>query len=451
MSIKMKKYFIILIILLLGCWLKAYDPSKVDFASDYQFALYRSWLEYTNLPGSTPAGFKPDMITRIFTLDSGEVIDVEYDWKEHRIYNQREILKNKVRGDISPEKLFLLESLVYRINTADNMFIDDFLKITRIELFEDNIRIEKPREWLDKKFPEKIVVISIKSSDISSSQIILITDTMKITVLFPEKMIKIYDIFHQEPTLSLPIIIEPEIVIKEIETDIPLANYLLSRLNDPPRRELLQNKIKNPGMFLRQEFPHHTLNMDNNSAYLLGGTYEDVLLSNLALTFHRSSDGIEFHPDNNYRIEGNSIYFEDDESFYLPACEDHELDMIAPFLAQLIYEHRSIGTRLLNFLLIHDDVPTTVVIRTEERLVHEIDSYADLLLILNDHWKHRQIYFSLSEFKKVNNYIEFKGLLIAEDQNGDAKDSAEIWFHLNSDYRIDLIMMILFPNDLQED
>ena len=100
----------------------------------------------------------------------------------------------------------------------------------------------------------------------------------------------------------------------------------------------------------------------------------------------------------------------------------------------------------MNFLLIHDEVASTLVVYSDERELYEIDSYSDILLLLNKYWQDRTVYFGIESIKKINGTIEFKGFLVARAENGSC-DLAEIFFHVSKEYMIDLIMVILHPID----
>ena len=101
------------------------------------------------------------------------------------------------------------------------------------------------------------------------------------------------------------------------------------------------------------------------------------------------------------------------------------------------------GTKLLDFLLIPAPVPTTLVIRDPERKVMMLDSYTDLILMLSYYWSDRNIYFNIDSVKKVNNFVEMSGSLVAHEKDKEHFDFAEVLFALDENYRIDLAMFIL--------
>ena len=118
----------------------------------------------------------------------------------------------------------------------------------------------------------------------------------------------------------------------------------------------------------------------------------------------------------------------------------------------LIEEYADKERELLEELLEKDNesvkTKKSIVVRLVEitRKLFELESYADLLLLLNNFWQDRTVYFSILDVKKVNGFIEFQSYLIAHNAEDGISDIAEIQFHLDSEYRIDLIMMVLHPN-----
>jgi len=130
----------------------------------------------------------------------------------------------------------------------------------------------------------------------------------------------------------------------------------------------------------------------------------------------------------------------------MSSLSETEISVIVNYIPQLVYEHRAIGSKLMNFLLIHDQVASTLVVYSDERELYETDSYSDILLLLNRYWQDRIVYFGIDSIRKVNGTIEFKGFLVARTESG-SNDLAEIFFHVSKEYMIDLIMIILHPAD----
>ncbi len=163
----------------------------------------------------------------------------------------------------------------------------------------------------------------------------------------------------------------------------------------------------------------------------------------IAIKVEISEDMIDIFPQNNWELDEKTFKLGSDK-IDLSSLSETEISNIANYLPHLIYEHRSLGSKLLNFLLIHDEVPSTLIVYSDIRELYETDSYSDILLLLNKYWQGRTIYFGIDSVKKVNGTLEFKGFLVARSQN-DSNDLAEIYFHISREYMIDLIMIILHP------
>jgi hypothetical protein len=229
--------------------------------------------------------------------------------------------------------------------------------------------------------------------------------------------------------------------------ELTLVEFIQYYIGQKQSRELLNNKISDPVEFLRKEFKEWEYSSNEDIHFLKHPPLKDEFHCELKLKIIRENDGLNILPaDDEYKFEGKYLILSGQEKIDLRSLNDQEINQIAPSILQLVYEHRSLGSKLLNFLLIHDNVPTTLVIQTDERKLYELASYADLLLLLNNFWQERIIYFSIREVKKVNGYVEFEAYLIAHDKEKQLSDIAEIQFHLDNDFRIDLIMMVLHPN-----
>lgn len=230
-------------------------------------------------------------------------------------------------------------------------------------------------------------------------------------------------------------------------SDLNLADYIKYYISKKQNRELINNKVSDPLAFLKQEFPGWEFTAKDDICRITHPPLRDEFHCDLKVKFEIKKDGVEILPaSDDYYFLGKYMIFSGTEKIDLRNLSEVEIEQIAPFIPQLVYEHRSLGSNLLNFLLIHDDVPTTLIVQNDERKLFELDSYADLLLLLNNYWQTRTVYFSILDVKKVNGFIEFQSYLIAYDAENQISDIADIQFHLDNKYRIDLIMMILHPN-----
>ena len=209
-------------------------------------------------------------------------------------------------------------------------------------------------------------------------------------------------------------------------------------------RELLQNKVTSVEEFLRGEMPHHSMERDGE-AWVLRRPASDNLGATLRLRKVPLRDGIDIVADDAYTLRDNALLLPDGERIDLQALSPEEAALLAPHFVQLLYLHRALGTRLLDFLLLPDVVATTLVVKGEQRELYEPRNYFQSLLMLSRWWQGRTVYFGIRDVKKVNSHVEFRGYLLAQDDHGRA-DYAEIRFHLSNDYRLDLAIMFLYPD-----
>ncbi|MCF7814825.1 MAG: hypothetical protein K9M95_04250 [Candidatus Cloacimonetes bacterium] len=241
----------------------------------------------------------------------------------------------------------------------------------------------------------------------------------------------------------------PEISIKpkqEFYSGMPINEYLRNNLYSEISRELLHNKISDPILFLTKEFKGYGVFAKGDTIFIEGKDLKEDFHADLKLQVIRDADGLEFIPLSDYILQDKILKLSQNEEINLSNLSQAEAEIVASRLPQLIYEHRSLGTKLLNFLLIHDDIPSTLIIQNSKRTIYEKESYADLLLLLNRYWNACNVYFKIDDVKKINGSVEMMAYLIANNSATGNNDIAEIRFLLDDDYTIDMIMMILHPN-----
>ncbi|MDA3813749.1 MAG: hypothetical protein PF570_05790, partial [Candidatus Cloacimonetes bacterium] len=395
---------------------------------------------------------------RSFRDKNGREINVEYDWRNWKISSQREIVPFLYYLDDEQKIKFyihFLERFIYRLNCNDKMFITDLVDHDKIILEYKEQTGENALNllWEDRPVPR----IKLQSVELTTKADTLgfkfISDKMdEFKISFPQ----VYNINEfilgiraREFTKSdefFPPIIEPEMKeIKQQIEDLSLAEYIRKYFETPPRRELLHNKIKDIHEFLTEEFQNHTISSEQNLWRLEIEKSENKLDGDISLVVEIGTDIVEIFPLNDLKLEGKTITLGTD-NIDMSSLSETEISVIANYIPHLIYEHRSIGSKLLNFLLIHDEVASTLVVYTNKRELYEADSYSDILLLLNEYWQDRTIYFGIDSIKKINGTIEFKGFLVARSQSGSC-DLAEVFFHVSKEYKIDLIMMVLHPTE----
>jgi len=349
--------------------------------------------------------------------------------------------------------LILRSALLSSLNSKDENFLLDLVDHNKVLIKYKEFTGEEALKLLlkDKTVPrltlQPIELIS-KSNTLGFE--FVSEELTEFQILFPQ-VFNINEIlaeinkreFTKSDDFPPPIIKAEKEKIKPQIEELTLAEYLRNSFNNPPRRELYHNKIKDLHSFLTRQFPFHTISKKQDQWLLEIGKYEEKLDGDIAIKVEIGEDMIDIFPQNNWELDEKTFKLGSDK-IDLSSLSETEISNIANFLPHLIYEHRSLGSKLLNFLLIHDEVPSTLIVYSDERELHETDSYSDILLLLNEYWQGRTIYFGIDSVKKVNGTLEFKGFLVARSQN-DANDLAEIYFHISREYMIDLIMIILHP------
>jgi len=467
MSNKMKKYFIVCLILISGITLSAFSPTNNDFVTPYQYELYKSWLRLGNFKTNFPSFISEDKIIKKFRDKNNEEITVEYDWKDHKIFNQKEKLRFTEKNEVNN----FIESLIYRLNCDRKIFFFDYLNASGVILKFGNFQREQAADSLWKCFADKrihLANLQIEKIKKGFSAIISEKNGIRFSLDFPPN----YKIPNwREMNISLapiPIskpkpkktqvpetkILKPKKAISPPQTKKSvksktsnLENYIAANYRKMQTKELLQNKVSDVSRFIKREFPHHRIVHSDNEFTLKIQPFQGKYRSDLILKVHNNSDGIEIFPDLKFSLQNKILKTKSGDDIDLSKLSEREIEKISPFLGQLICEHRALGTKLLNFFLIHDRVSTSLVVNGEKRQFYEIYSYANLLLLLNKFWQKRVVYFNLRDVKKINGCIEFKGYLFAVEPESEKYDFAEIRFRLDKNYQMDLIMMFLYPQE----
>jgi hypothetical protein len=459
----------------------AFQPQEADFVSNYQYRLYKSWLTKTDVSTQVAAGFSQEKVVKIFTYNDKQII-VEYIWENHKIIKQLQKLKInlKIRSDFTIDKyIHYAENLVYRLNSNDKQFAADFLndevlfrynqkegiaalddfwnKYSKMVIAPDDIEIISSGEFgfripfFDDSFEiffstdidlEKLSdELSIKESRISKTQEKVGIQPKEDTLL---EKIKLKEKLQTDSVISKKnnITLITENHFDSDIYDLPIAEFIRKAHNVRQSKELLNNKIADVEAFLKQQFPQSKLQKIDELFYLKRGTFMEFN-GDIFVQKEIKEDCINILPYYDYQLKNSKLVLPNKEEIDVSDLNMEEIDAIGNSILQLIYSHRALGTKLINFLIIHDEVPTTLIVRSDERELYEIYSYANLLLMLSKYWQNSQVYFNLNEVKKVNGKIELVGYLVANDDSG-KYDMAEIWFRLDKDYKLDLIMMMLY-------
>jgi len=239
----------------------------------------------------------------------------------------------------------------------------------------------------------------------------------------------------------------PEIAADTLLTDYEkkLINWVESNLDTVWGSEMLNNKIPDIAEFLQNEFKEHSLLIKGKQYNLSHTPFSGNLKSNLYLQIN-DDQGWTIRASDEISISDKKVLVAGFEEFDLSDLENYDIQVIAPYLPQLLMSHRVMSSRLAGFILEPDIAETTLVVHGSGRHVYDLDSYRDLLLMLGSFWHNRVIYYNIADFRLIDGYIEFKGYLAAENPQTGKYDLAEIRYRLDDDYTIVLAMVVIFTD-----
>jgi hypothetical protein len=448
----MSNKIVIFIFLLIAVEVLAFQPKSTDFATQYQWELYRSWLQKGEFRPNVPADITQHRISKKFRHKDYE-INVFYEMENKKIIRQAEVLFSDTQRRLQPLCAYI-EQFIYRLNSNNKDFLSAFHDP---DILMISYKDESGAEVLDSLWQDyeqfRFDAAEIRILPERDNEIMVISskrDTLSFISSEPHSLrafIREADLHEpDEPPIERVPPPAPTPIVPEYKTEIRSLNEILQnyyQVRQP--RELLHNKVSEVTSFLRREFPHHELKMGEENYTLALQPASEVLFGDIVLQKRILPDGIELIPANAYNVEDRQYSFPSGETLDLSELSEGEIGQISPYLAQLVYQHRCIGSDLLNFLLIYDDVPTTVIVEKNERRLYELDSYANLLLILSKYWERALIHFSIIEVTKVQDNIEFRGILRALHQN-EREEFAEIRFLLDKNYKMDYTFMVIHPH-----
>lgn len=492
MALIRRKYLLMLLIAvcLSICNVSGFIPQRDNFINNYQYQLFSSWIQRGDFDPHSPANLSHKLI-RISYYDrfNDLSVTVEFDLDKERIVNAREVVPSSVIETVIPNievhYRYYLEVLLFRLNSDQCFYSRDFLTDMQIAMTWNNEElspevfssafIDRERlAWQEIHFEELADGshrYKVKTAEETSFELIFpnyksLPDLVNLARKKEEYSVELAkvkkEVLPQPPVSTIAYHYEPEEMKKPSsaysliptlpparlpDRHMPLREFIETFRNSNWGREMLHNKIADPEHFLAKEFPHHQMKQSLSSYELLTSPFQENISGNVILNKRPLRDGVAFEAAEHYEVHNDkSISLLTGDILFLNELSDSEIDIITPYLAQLIIMHRVIGTRLLDFLLVPADVPTTFVLRDPDRWVSQFSSYTDVILMLSHYWQDRTVYFQLERVKRVNNMIELNGFLAAVNHNEDAFDYAEVKFSLDSSYRIDLAMINLYTN-----
>jgi len=494
MSNKMNKILIIMVLLCLSIAAWGFAPQRNDFTSEYQFRLYKSWLAKETAEIDLPAKITANYVKRNLKFRQSGEAQVIYIWDNWKISSQREDLPAMLPFSNYETELIIAGELLYRLNCRHSIFAEDYLKKLPVSITYQGLRSSYAIDSLYAHYPNSRLPLDklhpVINNDELVQLILQMTDGDELIIIFnelskyPTARIQLEDYEksiaaerlpadfkrHSEDIATWyppksdgakPKHIEPQPLEPEIEpispiTDIAadtlltvyekkLLNWVESNLNTAWGSEMLNNKIPDIAEFLQNEFKEHSLLITGDQCILSHTPFSGNLKSNLYLQIN-DNQGWTIKASDEIDITDKKVLVAGFEEFDLSDLENYDIQVIAPYLPQLLMSHRVMSSRLAGFLLEPDIAETTLVVRGSSRHVYDLDSYRDLLLMLGSFWHNRVIYYNIADFRLIDGYIEFKGYLAAENPQTGQYDLAEIRYRLDDDYTIVLAMVVIFPD-----
>ncbi|MDP8322900.1 MAG: hypothetical protein RAO94_11165 [Candidatus Stygibacter australis] len=471
-----------------------FAPQRRDFASEYQYRLYRSWLAREATEIDLPAKITAEYVRRNIKFSKTGEAQVIYIWNNWEITSQREDLPAMLPFSNYETELIIAGELLYRLNCRHRIFAEDYLEKLPISITYQGLRSSFALDSLYAHYPNQRLPLDKLHPVIDNDNLVQLI----LQMVNGDELIIIFDELNQYPTARVQLenyeksvdagnlpadfsrhqediatwyppkkeqekpyqkesIPKPDdIISSEIKTEISadtmltdyeikLLKWVESNLETSWGSEMLNNKIPNITEFLQTEFSEHSLLIKGDN-YLLSHTpFSGNLKSNIYLRIS-NSEGWVINALDDINIQNKKVTVAGFEGFDLSDLENYDIEVIAHYIPQLLMTHRVMSSKLAGFILEPDIAETTLVIRGSNRHVYDLDSYRDLLFILGKFWQDRTIYYNIADFRLIDGYIEFKGYLAAEDRDTGKYDLAEIRYRLDDDYTIVLAMVVVFPD-----
>ncbi|MCF7918300.1 MAG: hypothetical protein K9N06_00120 [Candidatus Cloacimonetes bacterium] len=490
MSNKMRKLIFILLFWQVAILLEGFVPERRDFASEYQYCMFRSWSALEKSEKELPARITYEQIERMVQFTAGET-QVVYIWENWKIYRQLENLPDMLPFSGYQKELTIAGELLYRLNCRHTIFAEHYLKKMPITLQYENLTGDNALNSLRAHYPnQRLPLLNIhpvidKDRLVQLKLVLDNDDEISLTFSESEDLaqdvlgLKKFEWEFPEPKLPDDFLItekvitktgEPVLDIPELEEMIqenPYKEYIQSpadslltsyenklirwiemHQNTMWGSEMINNKVSDISSFLQTEFPYHSLLIRGDVYNLTHVPFGGNLSADLYLKA-KENGGWSITACDDIVIDRKQVTVDGFEKFDLSALTDYEAESICQYLPQLLISHRVIGSRLQGFILQPDMIETTLVFSGSQRRIYNIRSYHDLLLLLGNFWKDRIIYYTVNDFKVIDGYIEFRGYLSAEDPKNGFYDLAEIRYRLDEDYMMVLAMMVIYPEQQQ--
>lgn len=459
----MKKIIIIFFIFVFFNKLLAFNPLSGNFADDYQYQLFRSWIDFGQFPSDNPAFMSKNEIISSYHNSKKDSVTIIFSMKKELIIGMSEMFQNPF-----PKNKDWLEyqneigMFLFRLNTDSPNYLIDLMKDKKFSIQFQGL---KSRDALLKiKTVQKKSVVHLKN--------ILIEDSLKPKVTLKTNIGVIELFLNKSPDLILETSMKKQrnfsakkeiktrkiqVPKKQVQTKkmssgmfndlqdkdlIGLEKYIIEHKNDKIYNQIMNNRIKDLKNFVKDNFKiNEEINFVEDKIIIRRKRFKDFS-ADLVFRFEKDDDGYYLYPDNEFKMQGNNLIIDKDRVKFFQV-EQAEINKIIPAISEMILLHRTIGTKLFNFLIHNDQANTLLILNGKKRKTFHFRNYATLLLLLNQYWENRVVYYKILSVKKVNNNIEIESALISQNQA--ISDFASIKMQLNHNFKVDLIQVSLFP------
>ncbi len=496
---RQKAVVLTIAIAITAIYIGAFTPERSHFKSSTMYSIYQHWLANSGMYNDSPASLDAESIKMTYYTKDGRPVRVGFLIERGLLVECTEIWTEYAEDHPNDPVLRTLGAFLFQLNAEEDA-LSHYDRDNRLRIMQHGREIVASDLYAqlagERFFPEAITfahegketVVALDGA--VSFQLVIPGKAkwqheeatiaslpgrepapeprQKTVVIKPQRVIEPeeFEQVQQEPVQEPePVTPEPEAPepqrrpkpSKDIASMVPaselpdirsttLRDLLQAYSGRVLTRKVLQNQVEDPVAFIQQGFPDYQVEIVGNRYRIRRDSYEEQLGSEIDVYSTRLSDGLQISSTSDYRIEDGWIVLPSGERVSTGNLTEEEIAEVAPSLVALCNQHRSLGKPLIHFLLTPDAASTTLVLKGEERELYEMHSYLQLLLLLNHWWQGRTVYFGITELKKVNDYIEFSGNLVARKNGGNSEfDFAEVRFHLNKYYRIDLAMMFLTP------
>ncbi len=483
MSNKINKNFLLLWMLMIGVGSGAVEFTAHQFSSEHQFALYRSWLAYGKYSTQVPTRFFPTCIESDFSQDAENSTVVKYQWQHRKITSQQEVvpLLHQVTSSSTKDAVNYFEEWLYRLHSQDSLFVLRFYHPEIMQVQWDFLTNDAAVSSLRKTLSDSHSRLHIYDFSLDASWLVLrgnapdggeITFRIDTSLPIAPMVQKMHQAEEQSihpavrplpstrrfrrpaaPTSLKPVPAETVDVSAPTHQEITpslhargLFEYISSTYKQERFRELLHNKIPDFEKFLQEDFPRATITR-NGAIYTISPQDSTLIPGDIAIEVNRRKDGYFVHPASTYSMEGSTFTLPSGETFSLAALTPYQQTLFRPLLARFIYQHRAIGSRLFNFLLEQNNSPVTLVVRGAQEGLFQPPSYASLLLMLNSYLQGWRSYYTIGDIRCIDGGIEFRGFLTLMHPEKKIEHNAEIYYRMNNDCKVTLILMTLHINE----